>query len=170
MRYSGANDNASGISIILELARLWQRTGYKPKRSIIFAAWDAQEFGSLGSTFYSENPIIPIENTIAVVNVDGIAGGEGFNLGITGDQESDSLALLATRAAGDYLDAKTTWVNDTGVGDHEPFNKLGVPSVLLAWRLANEDNLPDEFANGVTPNRIEIAGKIVALAVMALAQ
>jgi len=170
MNYSGANDNASGVSVMLELARLWQKIGYMPKRSIIFAAWDAQEYGNLGSTYYRENPIVPLENTIAVMNLDGVAAGEGFNLGITGDLETDSLILLATRAAGEYLNEKITWVNDTGEGDQVSFHEVGVPSSLLAWRLANEDNLPDEFANGVTPNRLEIAGKIVALAVMALAQ
>jgi Zn-dependent M28 family amino/carboxypeptidase len=170
LRYSGANDNASGVSIMLELARLWQKTGYQPKRSIVFAAWDAQEYGNLGSTNYCENPIIPLESTIAVVNLDGVAGGDGFNLGITGNLETDSLLLLATRAAGEYLDEKITWVNDTGKGDHVPFHDVGVPSSLLAWRLANEDNLPDEYANGVNPDRLETAGKIVALVVMALAQ
>ncbi len=170
MNYSGANDNASGVSVMLELARLWQKIGYMPKRSIVFVAWDAQEFGNLGSTYYRENPIVPLENTIAVVNLDGVAAGEGFNLGITGDLETDSLILLATQAAGEYLDEKITWVNDTGKGDQVSFHEVGVPSSLLAWRLANEDNLPDEYANGVNPNRLEIAGKIVALAVMALAQ
>ena len=170
MRYSGANDNASGVSILLELARFWQKVGYEPKRTILFAAWDAQENGNLGSTYYCENPIIPLENTIAFVNLDGIAGGEGFNLGITGDLETDSLLLLATRAAGEFLDEKITWVNDTGEGDQVQFHEVGVPSSLLAWRLANEDNIPDEYANRVNPNRLGTAGKIVALTVMALAQ
>jgi Zn-dependent M28 family amino/carboxypeptidase len=133
-------------------------------------AWDAQEYGNWGSIFYHKNPIIPLENTIAVVNLDGVAGGDGFNLGITGDVETDSLLLLATRAAADYLEEKITWVNDVGEGDQEPFHTVGIPSLLLGWRLANEDNLPDEYANGVNPIRLGISGKIVTLAVMALAQ
>ena len=47
--YNGANDNASGVAVMLEIARLWQAQGFRPDRSVLFAAWDVEEQGLVGS-------------------------------------------------------------------------------------------------------------------------
>jgi Zn-dependent M28 family amino/carboxypeptidase len=68
--YNGAHDNASGISAMIEIARLYSKLPSKPKRSVIFAAVTAEEMGLLGSRYLAENPTVPDESIIANVNTD----------------------------------------------------------------------------------------------------
>jgi hypothetical protein len=71
--YNGANDNASGTSTMLEMLRIldkMRKDGYKPRRTIIFAAFTAEEKGLWGSRFYTDHPLFPLEKTKFDVNID----------------------------------------------------------------------------------------------------
>ncbi len=71
--FNGADDNGSGTSAILEMAEAFKiasNEGYRPKRSIAFMHFTGEEDGLVGSRFYTENPVFPIENTIANLNID----------------------------------------------------------------------------------------------------
>jgi len=65
----GADDNASGTAAIIELARLFAKDKSN-KRTLIFIAFSAEEEGLFGSKFYTNNPVFPIENTVAMINLD----------------------------------------------------------------------------------------------------
>ncbi len=67
--HHGADDNASGTAAILELARMFA-SEKKNKRTIIFIAFSGEEEGLLGSKFYVNNPVFPIERTVAMINLD----------------------------------------------------------------------------------------------------
>jgi hypothetical protein len=68
--YNGAHDNASGVSAMLEIARLYSKLTSKPKRSVIFAAVTAEEMGLLGSKYLAVNPPVDQQKIIANVNTD----------------------------------------------------------------------------------------------------
>ncbi|MFD1316736.1 M28 family peptidase [Namhaeicola litoreus] len=68
--YNGAHDNASGVSAMLEIARLYSNLPSKPKRSVIFAAVTAEEMGLLGSKYLAVNPPVEQQKIIANVNTD----------------------------------------------------------------------------------------------------
>lgn len=68
--YNGAHDNASGVSAMLEIARLYSKLPSKPKRSVIFAAVTAEEMGLLGSKYLAVNPPVEQQKIIANVNTD----------------------------------------------------------------------------------------------------
>lgn len=71
--YNGADDNASGSSTLMELARAAQQAvleGNRPERSIVFIWFTGEEKGLLGSQYYAENPLFPLANTVANINVD----------------------------------------------------------------------------------------------------
>lgn len=71
--FPGADDNGSGTVGVLELARVFSKAkkdGKGPRRSMLFIAFAAEEKGLLGSKFYSENPIIPLANTVTCLNMD----------------------------------------------------------------------------------------------------
>jgi len=68
--YNGAVDNASGIASLLELARAFARQETRPRRSLLFLATTAEESGLLGSRYYGENPLYPLAQTLAAINMD----------------------------------------------------------------------------------------------------
>ncbi len=70
--YNGAVDNASGTAGLLEVARAYTRLSPPPRRSVLFLAVTAEEKGLLGSRYYAENPLYPLEKTVAVINMDGL--------------------------------------------------------------------------------------------------
>jgi hypothetical protein len=170
IRYSGLNDNASGVAVLLEIARYWNAIGYRPKHSVLFAAWGAQEAGELGSSHYIQAPAMPLSNTIAMLQLDGVAGGEGFYPGLQANPQSDGYVIHHFNEAAEQLGEKIVEVASYGESDHLPFSQLGIPVGLISWRLANEDNLPDELAPGVSVSRMETTGRLTALALMAMAR
>jgi Zn-dependent M28 family amino/carboxypeptidase len=70
--YNGAVDNATGVAAVIELARVFAAAP-RPERSVVFAAWTAEEKGLLGSEYYAANPVYPLETTVAGFNIDALA-------------------------------------------------------------------------------------------------
>ncbi len=75
--FNGAADDGSGVVACLEMAQWFMKAkhdGVGPRRSILFINFSGEEKGTLGSNFYSQNPIVPWEKTIANINMDGVGG------------------------------------------------------------------------------------------------
>jgi Zn-dependent M28 family amino/carboxypeptidase len=70
--FNGAVDNASGVAGILEIAEGFAALPTPPKRSVLFLAVTAEEQGLLGAKWYAKHPLYPLENTLAVINIDGL--------------------------------------------------------------------------------------------------
>ena len=66
---NGAIDNATGTAELIEVARAFA-AGPRPARTLIFAAWTAEEKGLLGAEYYAANPLVPLAGTVAVINLD----------------------------------------------------------------------------------------------------
>ena len=170
LAYSGQNDNASGVAVLLALAQHWHDIGYQPKRTVLFAAWGAQEMGQLGSTHFILSPTHPLTSTIAMLQLDGVGGGDGFGLGAQGNVAQDGLLLQATNNAALLLDEKLVTTAQTTVSDQRLFHDIGTPTLLVAWRLADENNLPDAAAFAVHEERLTTTGRLITLAMMGLAR
>jgi Zn-dependent M28 family amino/carboxypeptidase len=193
MPYRGANDNASGVAVLLEIARLWHETGYRPERSVLFVAWGAQELGEVGSQYYAAIPIHPLENTVAMLQLDAVGGGKGYYLEASGDRGEEGALLYGIEKASELLGTRlqTTvpdtlasseagWLFSPGYlfsssrivanSDDVVFREAGIPSLLLRWQKTSEDNLPDSFADEVLPERLEASGKTIMLTLMMLAR
>ncbi|MFH1944749.1 MAG: M28 family peptidase [Acidobacteriota bacterium] len=78
---AGANDNAAAVAVMLGVAEAMMNSPYKPKRSVQFNFFGAEEQGVAGSDFYVENPIFPLEKTAAMLNMDGVGIGDRLNAG-----------------------------------------------------------------------------------------
>lgn len=72
----GANDNASGIAVILGVAEAMAGSPVKPRRSVIFIAIDAKELGLIGSRAYLANPVFPLKKTMDFINLDSVECGD----------------------------------------------------------------------------------------------
>ena len=68
--HHGADDNASGTAGVLELARIVSTQRPRPKRTIVFMGFSGEEEGLLGSNYYVNHPLLPLENTVAMINMD----------------------------------------------------------------------------------------------------
>lgn len=68
--HHGADDNASGTAGMLELARLFRSQKLRPRRTIVFMAFSGEEEGLLGSNYYVNHPIVPLANTVTMINMD----------------------------------------------------------------------------------------------------
>lgn len=68
--HHGADDNASGVAGVLELARIFTAQRPRPRRTIVFIAFSGEEEGLLGSNYYVNHPIVPLAKTIAMINMD----------------------------------------------------------------------------------------------------
>jgi Zn-dependent M28 family amino/carboxypeptidase len=131
--YNGAHDNASGTATMLELARVFA-TGPVPDRTLVFLAVTAEEQGLLGSKYYAENPLFPIDQSVANINLDGInAHGAMRDFTVVGYGQStlDDLAETFVKQQGRYIYPDP----DPGKGfffrsDHFNFAKQGVPAMF----------------------------------------
>ncbi len=82
--YNGADDDGSGTVALLEIAEAFQlakKSGKSPKRSVLFLHVTGEEHGLLGSKYYSENPVFPLENTVVNLNIDMIGRCDAENCG-----------------------------------------------------------------------------------------
>src|SRR5437660_1713645 len=68
--HHGADDNASGVAGLIELARMLSTQNPKPRRTVVFIAFSGEEEGLIGSSYYVSHPIVPLQNTVAMINMD----------------------------------------------------------------------------------------------------
>ena len=96
--HHGADDNASGVAGLLELARSLSAQRPRPKRTIIFIAFSGEEEGLLGSHHYVNNPVVPIANTVAMINMDMIGRSKDRKLVIGGVGTAQEWRTLISNA------------------------------------------------------------------------
>lgn len=94
--HNGADDNASGVSAVLEIAEAWQLTGNPPRRSVIFALWDSEEHGLLGSKHWVANPTCPLPAVRLAVNMDMVGRMTEVPLEVTGTRTLPGLRRMVS--------------------------------------------------------------------------
>ncbi|HXG92339.1 MAG TPA: M28 family metallopeptidase [Blastocatellia bacterium] len=131
--YNGALDNASGTSGMIEIARAFAALPKPPRRSILFVSVTAEEKGLLGSKYYAENPIYPLEKTVAEINIDGInQWGRTRDITVIGLGNSTLDDVLRQAAAEQKRHLAPDPEPEKGFfyrSDHFNFAKQGVPAL-----------------------------------------
>ncbi len=131
---AGANDDALGVAGLLEIAR-GMKAAPPPARSVVFAAWTAEERGLLGSEYYAANPLYPIDRTVAnltldILQTDGLAN-DVILVGKGQNTLEDAMARVAAtqgrRVTPEGLPERGLFYR----ADHFSFAKRGVPVMLL---------------------------------------
>jgi Zn-dependent M28 family amino/carboxypeptidase len=132
--YNGAVDNATGVAALIELARVFA-AGPRPERSVVFAAWTAEEKGLLGSEYYAANPVYPLETTVAGFNIDALAAtGPARDVLIVGygQSELEDQIERVLRSEGRVIARDPH--PEAGYffrSDHFPMAKRGVPMLYI---------------------------------------
>jgi aminopeptidase YwaD len=128
--YNGADDNATGSAVVMEVARVMMANKVKPKRTILFACWGGEERGLLGSRYYAEHPIIPIDKTVMNFNMDMV--GIGNKLNFPGIYYAPKIwAIMKENTSEEILDFIEPSRGGPGGSDHTPFITRGVPAFAL---------------------------------------
>jgi Zn-dependent M28 family amino/carboxypeptidase len=134
--FNGAMDNASGVAVMLETARLFAQMPVKPKRSILFIALTGEEKGLLGSDFFASNPTVPLKDIVANVNLDmPLLTYDFSNVVAFGAEHSSLKSATASAMRKMNLELIADPWPEQGLftrSDHYMFVRQGVPSIFLA--------------------------------------
>ncbi|MGA9326295.1 MAG: M28 family metallopeptidase [Salegentibacter sp.] len=165
---NGADDDGSGTVGILEIAQAFKKAvedGYRPKRSILFLHNTGEEKGLIGSKYYTDHPVYPLENTVADLNIDMIgrvdsthAGNNNYIYLIGSDKLSSELHALSEDVNSEYtkldLDYRYNDENDPNRfyyrSDHYNFAKHNVPVIFYFNGVHEDYHRPTD-----TPDKID---------------
>lgn len=132
---NGAMDNASGVSVLLETARMFVEANQRPKRSILFLSVTAEERGLLGADYFAHYPTVPLQQIVANVNLDMPVLLYDFADVIAFGSTHSTLGESVAEAAGQYgIELSEDPMPEQAIftrSDHYPFVKKGVPAVFL---------------------------------------
>jgi Zn-dependent M28 family amino/carboxypeptidase len=141
----GANDDALGIAGVIELARVFKAEP-KPKRTLVFAAWTAEERGLIGSQAYAAQPLYPLSKTVANLTLDILqTAGLARDVLLVGAGQSDLEEDLARAAAAQGRTITPETLPERGLfyrADHFSLARQGVP-VLLLMALSGAADMKD---------------------------
>ena len=161
--FAGADDNASGTAVMLEVARVLASAPAAPKRSILFISFSGEEQGLLGSRHYLTQPIAPLTSTVGMINIDHAGVGNGrLTVGVTGFEKGVASEAGQTAGLSDKLDLYGFFPG----GDHVPFKEAGVPTVtVVSGGIHPHFHQPTDTADTIDPEILKsVARYVLALA------
>ncbi len=132
--FPGANDNASGTSMVLDLAAYYSKPENQPEKSIVFMLFSGEEAGLRGSKYYTEHPLFPLEEIDFLINLDMVGSG------------SEGITVVNAKAYADVLNAfkkindEHNYISEIKPrgeacnSDHCPFYQTGVKSIFIYTR------------------------------------
>jgi hypothetical protein len=178
--FNGADDNASGVSSVLEVARILAKaktSGNGTRRSVIILLPAAEELGLIGSRYYTVNPLFPLDRTRACVNVDMVGriddrhkATNGAYIYIVNDVLSKIILDNAKRANIDRIILNTKDLNSLfRRSDHYNFSRHDIPAVLLTSGLHNDYHTPNDDTDRINFNAMWLRNRFLFALIWKLA-
>ena len=146
--YPGADDNASGTAVVLELARAFATAGGAP-RTLVFALFSGEEIGLRGSRHYVGNPTVPIERTVAMINLDMVGRLGDRPLNVAGVGTGSGLKSAVDDAGRQLGIALGDRDGPGGASDHAPFYSAGVPVLFFHTGAHPDYHRPTDTADKI---------------------
>ncbi len=177
--YHGADDNGSGSSTVMDIAQAFaqaKKDGQGPRRSVLCLLVSGEEKGLLGSEYYSEHPVFPLENTVADVNVDMIGrtdqkhdGNPNYIYVIGSNRLSTDLHDINEAANAEYahldLDYTFNAKNDPNRfyyrSDHYNFARKGIPSIFYFSGVHKDYHQPSDTVDKIMFDKMEKIGRLI---------
>ena len=168
----GANDNASAIAVIMGLAEALSKSPVKPRRTILFICFGAEEQGVVGSKTYVENPLFPLDKTVCMINMDGV--GAGDKLSALAAENYPKFWEFFHKANEKYIHRvirTSNFVNNARPRlDAARFLWAGVPSISWsAFGSTSYYHVPQDNIEIITPEIMEDLAQLMFLAVLDMA-
>lgn len=169
--FNGADDNASGTTAILEIARAFARNPVKPRRSLLFISHTGEENGLLGSEYYTTHPLIPLENTVAQLNIDMIGRNDDNSVYIIGSDflstELHHINEKSNKIIG--LDFDYSYNSRTDPNrfyyrsDHYNYAKHGIPVIFYFTGTHEDYHQPSDTVDKLNFSKMERIARLVYL-------
>jgi hypothetical protein len=171
--YNGADDNASGSGVVMELARLMKQHKIRTKRSVIFCLWTAEELGLIGSRYWVKNPTdgVTMDQVVTYFNMDMV--GLGDQIGAPGALNFPSIwEVIKKDQDPGIMEAVQASEGGPGGSDHSAFIELGIEALALMTRggVGHPDyHDTGDDADKIDPVILEKTGQFVLQATLNLA-
>jgi aminopeptidase YwaD len=160
--HPGADDNASGVAMLIEVAGKFAGTKNSHKRSLIFVAFTGEEEGLLGSKYFTDNPLIDLSKADAMINLDMVGRlKETKDLQIAGVGTADSLKERAVSVA-DTNKLRVTFTEEgSGPSDHSAFYSKNIPVLYFTTGAHDEYHKPSDTWDKINyPGMVNVADLI----------
>jgi len=169
--YGGADDNASGTAGVMELARAFRNLKKKPKRTILFILFTAEEKGLLGSKYYVENPLFPLEKTVAMINLDMIGRNDMDQISIIGKYQYPKLFSIFDSTNRETVNFDLNFAVEEFIrqSDHFPFMRKDIPTVFFNSGMHDELHRPEDTVGLIIPEKTEKATQLIFLSLWKIA-
>ena len=152
--HPGADDNASGVAVLLELAELLGRT-LKPRRSVVFVAFSGEEWGRKGSKHFAAGVRAAARRPYAMINMDAVGRLGEKKLMVLGAESASEWPHIAM-GVGFTTGVESECISDGPAGsDHVSFHEIGVPAVQVFSGLHTDYHAP-----GDTPDKVDADGLV----------
>lgn len=129
--FPGANDNASGVAMMLALAHHFSQPAFKPRYSVVFIAFGGEEAGLIGSKRFTMYPVFPLEKIRLLINVDLMGGGEDGITLVNGKEQQKIMQLLHKINEEKGLLKTIKERSNAPNSDHYFFAEAGVPAIFI---------------------------------------
>ena len=173
--YNGADDNASGTTALLEVARALASLPTAPRRSVMFLHVSGEEHGLLGSEWYSENPTVPIDRVIANINVDMIGRNSPDSIVVIGKDYSslgetvESIGLrhpeLGLTVSDDLWPQERFFYRS----DHYHFARKEIPALFFFAGVHEDYHRPSDHADLIDADKVARVSRLILYTVRELA-
>jgi hypothetical protein len=156
--HPGADDNASGTAALIELARTFSQRRTELDRGILFAAFAGEELGLLGSAHWVKNPTMPLENAVAMLNMDMVGRINGSKLYIGGIGSGSTFDAVVKEASAKHDFTVDASFQGTSSSDHASFISKNIPSLFFFSGLHGDYHKPTDTADKIN---VPAAAKVV---------
>ncbi len=154
--YCGADDNASGTAGVIAVAKAFASCKERPKRSILFMCFAGEEKGLFGSRYYAgTDPLFPIENTVAMLNMDMIGRNDTSAVDVSGCTRSPDLKAVFLKA-NETINLKVNFEDDKRIGgsDHASFFRKNIPFLAFHTGLHADYHRTTDTAEKIIPQKM----------------
>ena len=150
--HHGADDNASGTAVLLDLARQLSQSDIKPARTIVFAAFSAEELGLFGSRHYVNHPAVPLSSTKAMINLDMVGRLRDGRVTVFGTGSAQEFSGIVKSAATE-LALEIRESDGIGRSDHMSFYSKKIPALHFFTGVHSDYHAP-----GDTSDKLNLEG------------
>jgi hypothetical protein len=169
--FNGADDDGSGTTGILEIARAFAANPNRPRRSLLFVSHTAEEKGLLGSRYYTDHPLVPLENTVAQLNVDMIGRNDTNSVYIIGSdflsRELHEINEAANATIGMQFDYKFNDKEDPNRfyyrSDHYNYARRGIPIIFYFSGVHEDYHKPSDTVDKINFEKMAKVARLIYL-------